>query len=108
MTGWNHNTPRDVALREADELELLLNRLPKIRADADTATYHASRLNYTNALHNLKTKLMTRTTHRPTTLAESWNGARFAMLGFRATATTGLEGAMRNWIAQVRKKAGAA
>lgn len=37
-----------------------------------------------------------------------WQGATIRLWGFKATSTTGLTGAARNWINQVRTKAGAA
>ena len=38
---------------------------------------------------------------------DDWNGATIRLWGCKATSTMGLTGAARNWIAQVRTKAGA-
>ncbi len=35
---------------------------------------------------------------------DDWQGTQIRLWGFKATSTTGLEGAARNWIAQVRAK----
>ena len=36
---------------------------------------------------------------------EDWNGCQVHLWGFKATSTSGLVNAVRNWIAQVRAKA---
>lgn len=94
---WNHNTPKDRALAAADALEAELNALPKYSYE-DPAPHKA-------AVADLVERLKARKTDRPTTITNDWKGARFNLLGFRATSTSSLVGAMRNWISQVRKKA---
>lgn len=102
--GWNHNTQRELVLRIADELEKELAVLPAIKGDTFQER-DAARKAYNAALSDLKARLMARKEGRPTTMATDWQGARFAALGFRATSTMGLAGAIRNWITQVRAKA---
>lgn len=101
---WNHNSDRAQVLAAADALEAELARLPKISAATD-GDWRASHDRYRRAVEDLRERLMARDTDRPSTCKMDWNGARFALHGFRATSTTGLEGAIRNWIAQIRAKA---
>jgi hypothetical protein len=57
------------------------------------------------ALAELEARLRARPTCRPTTIRQDADSARFALLGFRASSSSGLAGAIRNWISQVRGKA---
>jgi hypothetical protein len=107
MTGWNSNTPKAEALAAADALEAELEALP--RGNYDTGDeWIAYRRRYHAALDQLAARLMARQTHRPTTMRRNFNGARFALLGFQASSSSGLHEAIRNWISQVRGKAGGA
>lgn len=101
MSKWNSNADKAIVLAAADELERQLDKIPPITA-GDMSSFDNRRA----AVAQMKEQLLSRKTSRPTTCAEDYRGARFVLHGFRATSTTGLDGAIRNWITQVREKAG--
>ena len=103
MSNWNSNAPKADVLKAADDLEQELDKLPNISGH-DSASHARHRA----AVADLRTTLLERKTNRPTTCKIDWNGGVFKLHGFRATSTAGLPGAIRNWIRQVREKAGAA
>lgn len=107
MTGWNHNTPLELALAAAADLEAELHRLPPVAEGESFEARMAARDRYQAALGDLAVRLKQGTRYRPTTIVQDGAGGGFALLGFRATSTMGLAGAIRNWISQVRAKAGA-
>lgn len=88
----------DRYLAAADELARELDRLPVI--DSRPGAHDVWRA----AVDDLDARLRSRTGDRPTTCAQDWKGGRFALLGLRATSTSGLPGAIRNWIDQARRK----
>jgi hypothetical protein len=104
MTGWNHNSDRASVLAAADALEAELAALPLI-TDSTDGDWRVSHERYRRAVEDLRERLLARTDDRPTTCTADSHGARFALHGFRATSTSGLADAIRNWIAQVRRKA---
>ncbi|MBA83280.1 MAG: hypothetical protein CML69_00915 [Rhodobacteraceae bacterium] len=88
-------------LAEADRLAERLTKLPDINIDTpDSFTTHRE------AVAELVAELMAREAARPTTCRANWQGGVFALYGFRATSTSGLPGAIQNWITQVRQKGG--
>lgn len=104
---WNHNADKAQTLAAADTLEHELATLPGI--DVNDRTSHETRRPALSRLEQrLRSEGLPKSKGKPTTCVSDWKGARFALFGFRATSTSGLDGAIRNWIAQVRAKADAA
>lgn len=87
-------TQRRRALEAAQDLKQRLARVPS--PYPDRAAYDAEIAQLTEAL-------TTRQNARAT-INTRWDGASIAMLGFRASSTSGLVGACNNWIGQVRRK----
>jgi len=88
---------RSRMLAAADKLEAEIDAVPSV-ADVGHAQYH-------QRVNALMTDLLQRGSDRPTTCAADHNGGRFRLHGVRATSTSGLIGAIRNWIARVRDEA---
>lgn len=91
-------------LAAADALEAELDALSRLgRVDyGDPMIAHQR---YRAAVEDLRDRLTARTDFRTQTCVQGPAGARFAALGLRASSTSGLEGAIRNWITQARSKA---
>lgn len=103
MTRLGNQDPHRV-LAAADALESELDALSRLgRVDyGDPMIAHQR---YRAAVEDLRDRLMARTDWRPTTCTQDSAGARFALMGLRATSTCGLPSAIRNWITQARRKA---
>ena len=81
------------ALAVADRMDALLTTFPRVRWD-DRASFEAR-----------KTDLIKLILGEGGSYRDDWNGARVNLWGYAATSTSGLTGAARNWILQVRTKA---
>lgn len=91
----------DARLGRARWLRAELDAAPGIEVD----DYFASRARRDRALADLADHL--RTVPNPARITTGTDKASVAMLGIRATSTSGLDGALRNWIARVMKEHGA-
>jgi hypothetical protein len=80
----------------ADKIEALLQRYPVNPWTENKAKWDACR-------KDLQVLILT----EGGAFKDDWQGAQIRLWGYKATSTTGLEGAARNWIAQVRAKLGA-
>jgi hypothetical protein len=87
--------PSSGALAVAAQMETLLNTgFPRIRWD-DPKAWEAG-------LANLQKLILS----EGGSFKDDWQGARVRLWGFTASSTQGLTMAARNWITQVREKAG--
>ncbi|WP_010137349.1 hypothetical protein [Oceanicola sp. S124] len=102
MKDFADQSHRQLVLSAADELEAMVAGLTPFNLD----DYEASRRRQREELRELKHALETRR-DAPAKISEGITGVFFSMLGFRASSTSGLPSAIRNWIVQVRQKAGA-
>lgn len=100
MTDFSDNTHRQLVLSAATELEAMIDGITPF----DLNDYDASRARQREELLSLKKALESRR-DAPAAISEGVTGVFFSMHGFRASSTSGLPGAISNWIAQVRKKA---
>lgn len=89
------NRDRRQVLNAADDLERRVDALPRFSDAPDE---------YRKAIDDLADHLQTRLSARAT-VRQRWDGASISMLGYRATSTSGLAQACRNWIHQAREKA---
>jgi len=89
-------------LSHASYLEQRIARLPKILTFGDV-DWERSRLHRRDAIEELREELAA---DEASLSPMSGGGYSFRWFGFRATCTSDAEGAMRNWIAQVRVKLG--
>ncbi len=87
--------PPQGALGCADRIEALLNGFPKSRWDSKTE--------WETRLRELQVLILS----EGGSFKDDWQGARVHLWGFRASSTSGLVAACRNWVTQVRAKLGA-
>lgn len=87
--------PTAAALACAARIDAMLKSFPRIKHD-DPALW-ATRLR----------ELQVLILQEGGSFKDDWQGGQVRMHGFKATATTGLPFACRNWITQVRQKAAA-
>ncbi|APZ54142.1 hypothetical protein Ga0080574_TMP3808 [Salipiger abyssi] len=90
-------------LRVSDQLAARLEQLPEI-AGPDWSASHAE---FRKEQDALGLELTTRSDAQAN-IRKSFDGTSISMLGFRASSTSGLCGACRNWIRQVKAKVGSA
>lgn len=96
----NSNANRDRVLAAAANLEAMIDALPRIEGP----DWDASHRKYREAEDALAAELTSRSDARAS-IRRNFDGISISMLGFRASSTSGLGGACRNWIRQVRQKA---
>lgn len=77
-------------------------------AEAACGTYasdpHGFHAKHRSAMHSLAVKLAADLNAGVT---EKWDGARVRIAGITATSTSGLDGALHNWLTAARKREGA-
>lgn len=101
---WTKITPAQLAATRAGRAEYLRRQLAAV-PPITAADYDGSRRAFDDAMAALRRRIEDLPEDPPARITERWDGASVAMLGIRATSTSGLNGALRNWCAAADKRA---